>query len=282
MMLNSPSHIHSLLDPARFMRYGTGPGGSSGAAPNSAAAQAYFDRLVPYPTSAREAIYGAFVDALVTAGLDSVFDFLYVNCVENGANALTDVWRTDRQGQEYLLTSGLTFTADSGWSGGTAGNHITSRFDPTTATSPRFARNDAMITCYIGSTATVSQPGIFHATDAAPQTHLTNVVLWPKFGANGSACVNGAEFSFANSGDSSGLYVVQRTTSTLTTVWKNGVSLATDAGASAAIQAGVIRFCSGAQTFRIQGAGKSMTTPQLAAWQTAVETLITAIRGSLP
>lgn len=34
MMLNSPSRIHSLLDPARFMRYGTGPGGASGAAPS--------------------------------------------------------------------------------------------------------------------------------------------------------------------------------------------------------------------------------------------------------
>ena len=283
MMLNSPSHIHSLLDPARFMRYGTGPGGVSGAAPNSAEAQAYFDRLVPYPTSAREAIFGAFVDALVTAGLDEVFDCLYVSCNDNQSNALTDVWRADRQAIIFQATAGLVFTADSGWSGSNNGHYIRSPFNPGTATSPRFTRNDAMVTIYVGSTATVNQILLFQATDAAPQTPLTNIELYPRYGAGTTyVCVNGAEWSCSSGADSSGLYVAQRTGANASELFRNGVSLGTSATASAAVQTGEIRFGFGAQTFRIMGAGKSMTAPQIAAYQTAVETLVTAITGGLP
>lgn len=140
-----------------------------------------------------------------------------------------------------------------------------------------------MILAHIGSTTTINQPAIFQATNAAPSVPLPNIELWPRY-TDGKiyTAVNGVEFDVPAGADTSGTFIVQRTASNLTTVYRNNVSMGTGAGASIAVPAGPIRFGFGAHTLRIMGAGKSMTSPQRDAFETAKNTLLTAIVGSLP
>lgn len=259
--------------------------GFGGASLRNISAQSlqYLSRLVPYPTSARERIYCDFIDGLVSAGLENHFDFLAINCAANEGTSLTNVWSSDYQAIQVKITSGLIFTADSGWSSGSIGHHISSQFNPSTATSPKYTLNDAMVGFWSGSPTTLAETSIFAATLAAPQTPLPQVSLSPRW-TNGISyfCVNSSsDSSAASSITSDGLFIAQRTASNASALYRNNSIVVSSSQASTSVPNGVIRFRCTRPT-RIMFIGKSMNSSQRASFQTLCENLVSSITGGTP
>jgi hypothetical protein len=259
--------------------------GFGGASLRNISAQSlqYLSRLVPYPTSAREKAYCDFIDGLVNAGLGDHFDFLSINCAVNGGTSLTNVWGTQYTAIEIELTSGLTFSANSGWSGGVSGHHISTQFNPAIAISPKYTLNDAMAGFWCSSPTTIAAIQIFAATIANPQTPLAQLSLYPKWSnGNASFCINGAsDLSTASPFNSDGLFIAQRTASNACALYRNNSLILSSSQSSSSVPNGEIRFrC--AHPTRIMFIGKSMNSSQRASFQTLCENLITSITGGIP
>jgi hypothetical protein len=237
----------------------------------------YFNRLAPYPTTARETAMATFIDGIVDAGIQ--FDFLHICMAANRASALTNVFAATPQGVEFWATGGLVFTAQSGWDSGRIGNHVDSRFNP--SLGAYYTQNSAMLTIYIGADTQYNQPAIYCTTDAAPQSLLATPIFYPEWSDNKVyACVNGTEFGLSNT-TTQGLWIAQRTASNLTTVYLDNVSKGTNAGASSAPPNAYMQAM-GIHLTRIWGAGAPMDSTQRAAWQTLVTNLVTALNGGTP
>lgn len=258
------------------------------AAPNSAEAQAWFNRLMPYPTKDQEVILGTFVDALVAAGLANAFDFLYVNCLGNISNALTDVWRTDRQGRIFQSTSGLTFTANRGFSTGTIGHHVDSGFNPSAASGARYTLNNASVFywCHAADGATaIAQDSVFAATEAAGTTPLAQLDWFPKWTGAGNATINincTATATAVNNVGFNRFQLLQRESSTSMKYYgDNDTVIVSSTAASTAMPNGTIRFrCT--HPMSIMGAGRSFNSTERAALQNACEALVNSLTGGLP
>jgi hypothetical protein len=287
-LLRSSSQLVNPMNRQRFMGFGTGAGGS-GETPNSTEAQAWFNRLMPYPTASRELILGTFVDSLVAAGLGEAFDVLYVNCLENVSNALTDVWRTDRQGRIFQATSGLTFTANRGFSGGVSGNYVDTRFNPSTAVGARYTLNNASI-FYWGHSAdgaaSINQYAVFAATDAAPQTLLSQLgwaPSWSNLAYININCVT--QSSATNSVGYNRFNLVQRTAASGagSTIYygDTNTAIVSSSQASTALPNGTIRFRMSHPT-SIMGIGRSLNSAERVALRAACIALVTSLTGGLP
>lgn len=139
-----------------------------------------------------------------------------------------------------------------------------------------------MMGCYIKSTASINAITIFNATDAAPATPLGDIWLSPKYDAtNSTSGVNGGYATPTTVPNSSGLFIAQRTASNLQKFYRNGTEFASAADASTALSSAMIRLHP-RQEVRLWFFGKSMSAPQIAGFQTLVETLVTDITGGLP
>jgi len=289
MLLNSPSRIHGMLSDRKGMRYGTGPGGASGATPNSAEAQAYFNRLVPYPTAPREVIFSTFVDALVDAGMGSAFDFIFINCQDNITNALTNVWSTNYQGRIFQNTSGLTFTANRGFSAGASGHNVDTTFNPTTATGAKYTLNNASV-FYWGHSADGAGPiaaqAVYAAAEGAGETILPQLEWLPKWtGGAPDAGLNincATPVYAANNVGYNRFNIIQRESSTVSKYYgDDNTAILTSSQTSTALPNGSIRFrCAHPTT--IMGAGRSLTSQERLDLRSAIQALVTSITGGLP
>jgi hypothetical protein len=242
---------------------------------------------MPYPTKDQEVILGTFVDALVAAGLANAFDFLYVNCLGNISNALTDVWRTDRQGRIFQNTSGLTFTANRGFSTGVIGHHVNSNFNPSTAVGARYTLNDASVFywCHAADgAANVAQYAVFAATDAAPTTFLPQLQWFPRWtSGNGGGAINCTTQPFAaNTVGYNRFNIFQRESSTAVRYYGDtNTAIVSATQASTTLPNGSIRFMC-AHPMSVMGCGRSLTSAERVALRAAIMHLITSITGGLP
>lgn len=252
-------------------------GGAGIAAANSPEAQAYFDRLIPYPSTAREAILSAFIDGLVAEGIDDRLDFLHINCHINSGSALTNVFAAAPQAVEYKSTGGLTFTVDEYWSGGGSGHHISANFNPSSF-GGSYTQNDAMLGCFIPSTTQVNQVAIFSATIASPESPLSKITLYPRW-SDGNAywTLNGsADVTTAHGETSDGLWIMQRTASDAQALYRNAALLGSSSQGSTSLDDAIVRFRCTHATSLMFGGG-SLDSTQRAAFSSLASTLIAAM-----
>lgn len=257
----------------------TGCGASGGGAPNSAEAQQFFDRLLTPPVAVREALYVSFIDDLVAAGVWAKLDALYLYTAADEATGLTNLIQTAYQGARHPIFGSVTFTANAGFS--SSGGNVTSNFNPSTASGAHFTRNDACVFAWSYTTTQINGPFVIDL-DGAGAT-IGNVAIFPKWsdGKAYSRCNAGADMGPTNSGNSSGLFLVQRTASNAQAVYRNDSLLGSDSAASTALANGDLCVrCN--HNARIFGIGASLTAGERTALYNALVTYITAVTGGVP
>lgn len=247
--------------------------------PNSAEAQQFYDRLLTPPTTAREALYNALIDGLVADGVWAKLDVLNVCCAFDEGTALENLIQLSYQSAREQSAGAATFTADAGWSDGAILRRVTTNFNPSTASAPKFTRNDGMVAVWLYSTATVDQSALdIGAAGAA----LGTIEIYPKYSDNKTYTnVNGTEFGPTAGADSSGFYIAQRTGANATAVYRNDTQLGTDAAASAAVSnANIFVRCQHAT--RAYAVGSSLSAGERTALYNRLTTFITSITGGVP
>lgn len=261
---------------------GGGGGGGAPADPgNSPESQQFFDRLMTPPSSARETIYADYIDGLVVAGVWANLDALYVMCAADEGTIMTNLIQEAYQATRSESASTLTITADVGVSSGSIAKKFNSNFNPTTAVSPKYTRNDAHVSVWISDVTQENVPAIDQGV-AGGSNETT--VLYPKWSDNNIYWrVNGAGDVTTGIAAASvaGHTLMQRTGANAQEIFKNGVSVGTNANASAALFNGVICARYG-RNLRLFSIGKSMTSGQVASFNTLTAALITAITGVTP
>lgn len=202
--------------------------------PNSPEAQQFFDRLLTPPTSAREALYNTLIDGLVADGVWVKLDQLCVaaadeaTCLENLVQALPMPGRDQSSGA-------AVYTADAGWSAGAALKNVTTGFNPTTAISPHYVRNDAMAMVVIEG-GSAQNNATFDTGTSGAIVQCTD--LYPNWVGDGKTyfAINAAADTLINPGpaDINGMMILQRTASNASALYHNGVLIGTSTAASIA------------------------------------------------
>ncbi len=255
-----------------------------GGATNSTEVQQFFDRLISLPSTTQQTNYANLIDGLVTAGVFSKLDFLYVYAAADEAAAFTDLVSGTYLGGRQDSTGNSTFTANSGFDGGAAGRQITSGFNPSTASSPKFTRNDGMVGVWSGTTTQINAHLVNLSTGGAVQSF--EVEIYPKWSDNKSYLysrwnVNGTEAGPTNGGDSSGLFIAQRTGANAAALYRNDVLLGSSASASSAVQSKLFNVTP-FHLARAFFAGQSLSVAELTAVYSLLSAYITAVVGSTP
>jgi len=260
-----------------------------GAVGFSAEAQQFFDRLLTPPDDARALVYAAFIDALVAGGVWAKLDGLYVFCAADEGTALTNLVSSNYTATRRESAGTVTFTVDEGVSGGGAVRYLSTQFNPTTAASPNFTQNDAMIGGWSSNDALSTNQQFVGDGDSgtAPAGGDVKMEFYPVY--NGTSTVyfmlNAAGPSITatnpNGTDSSGLFLGQRYNSASQSLLQNGGVIASGAGASSAPNNAQLYFrCVWPTRLGLWGA--SLNTGQRNALQDACENLIASITGGVP
>lgn len=250
-----------------------------GVAPNSSEAQQFYDRLLTPPTTAREAIYNALIDGLVTDGVWAKLDVLNVACAFDEATALENLIQLSYQSAREQSAGAATFTVDAGWSAGSILRRVTTNFNPSTAVSPKFTQNDGMVMAWIYSTAQINQNALGVGVAGVDSG---SIEIYPKYSDNKVyANLNGTEFGPTAGADSSGCFIVQRTASNAAAIYRNDTLLGSDTSASAAVtNANIFLRCE--HSTRAYAVGASLSAGERTALYNRLATFITAVTGGVP
>lgn len=251
-----------------------------GAVPNSAEAQQFFDRLLTPPTTEREALYNALIDGLVADGVWAKLDVLNVCCAFDEATALANLVQTSYLSSREQSAGAAVFTADQGWSAGSVLKRVTTNFNPSTASSPKFTRNDAMVGCWIYSTGTVGQNAMGIGNAGAD---IGTIEIYPKYNSTDAyfALNNPPDTTATAGANSSGFFLVQRTASNASAMYRNDSSIGTSSVASTALSnANIFVRCE--HSTRAYVVGASLTSGQRTALYNRLSTFITGVTGGIP
>jgi len=219
---------------------------AAGVAANSAEAQAFFDRLTtpPTPGGARESAYASCIDLLVSAGVFAKLDCLYLFAAVDEATAFTNLIQTPFQAGRYQSTGAADFTVDVGFSGGLAGEHITTNFNPSTAAG-KYAQNSACVG--IWETDGTQRNSITACVETAISAIIAGLAIYPKWSdGNSYTDINSsADFTGANAGDSTGLFMAVRSGSNTANLFRrtsavSETTIGSSAAASTALPNGII------------------------------------------
>jgi hypothetical protein len=193
----------------------------------SAEATAFFARLGTPPTDARKAQYDTLISALVAGGVWAKLDILYVTAAASSATALTNLKQSAYPASFYVNTA--AFTVDQGFMGA-AGTRVTTGFIPSTA-GGNFALNSASIGAW--TTTAGLNAGALVGQRSTPTS--SRAFIYPRTGGNTLTWVNSNGGNSIAAASSAGFWVASRTASNLTTTYKDGVSLGTNAQPSGAL-----------------------------------------------
>lgn len=137
-----------------------------------AQASAFFQRLASQPSAARKALYNTMISALVSAGVWSKLDTLYMFAAADQATALTNLVSASF-GATAVGTP--TFTTDQGFTGAT-GKYVDSNFNPSTA-GGQFQQNSASAFAWGSLVAGIAGATIGNATD----TNSNPAEIYPRY-----------------------------------------------------------------------------------------------------
>jgi hypothetical protein len=171
-------------------------------------------------SDARKTAYDALITSLVSDGVFAKLDALYVFAAPDATTALLNLV----QNLYNATNSGATFTADAGYTGDGSSAFIDSGFNPSTASTPNFVQDSAVI--FGWSNTIVAEQGVLVGD---PVAVTGNNAIYPE-SAGGTAffLVNGSNYnvSASNGGASKGLYAANRSSSLNLAGYKDGASFA--------------------------------------------------------
>ncbi len=256
---------------------GSGSGGSSG----SAEATAFLARTTGLDATHTNA-YTALIDGLVSDGVWSKLDALYIFATQDATTANLNLISTSYPASP---SGSPTFTADNGYTGASSGpKNIHTGFIPSTASSPKFTRNSAHISMWGLNNinpggATVMGSG---TSGAITGMHIRYVDNNSYYYCNSS----GNDLVVANA-SSVGHFLANRSTSSAAQGYKNGSSVVTNnSSTSTAVTAQEIYVCGqndngaafgvGNQT-AMASIGSSLNSTEAGNFYTRLRTYMTAV-----
>lgn len=252
---------------------------SVGATVFEAETDALIARMVPAPDTDHKADIDTLIAALKSASVWSKLDGFYVNCAPFGSQ-ITENWVSSKYDQ---ANEGGTFTANSGVAGNGSSAYLNTAFNPATATSPNFQRNSAHLWAFSLTTAASAagyEVGSDGASGWALSTGRSDQANAPRGGLNDSWA------NYPVQADCKGMYVISRTSSNLTTMYKNGASIGTSAaastGAPASYDMAALRYNAIYSDKKLAGwgFGGGLTSGDVSAMSAAVIAYLTA-RGAI-
>ncbi len=221
---------------------------------NSVQSQQFYDRLLTAPTGTREAAYNALISGLNDSGVSTLLDFLYVFAAADYMSASINLI----SGASYAATVNQVgpYLADR-YIG--ASNILDFGFNPSVAT--KFSRNSASLFAWNLNTTAIPGYMIGSQTDESHispyNNNVSNHTLWAINSA--SEVDSGAIVS-----DASGFWLVNRTASTVSSIWRNNSQIATSSVASINPTNASMRASSNAHIAAV-GAGSGLTTQLMSA-----------------
>jgi hypothetical protein len=198
-----------------------------GAPAHSAQTLAYLARTVGGNEGGNGANIATLIDGLVSDGVWAQLDCLYILAQQNVTDAQLNLIGTSYP----IILDGSTFVSYNGFSGFTTG--LNTGFNAATAPSPNYTQNSANygIWSKLVANETAAQIGTSANGIAGESNILNNYSGTAFYGRINST--TGTSASVAQPG-SKGLFVTERTSSSSTTLYWNGVSqgIVTDPSAS--------------------------------------------------
>lgn len=264
----------------------SGAAAAGDAAPNSAEAQQFYDRLLtpPTPGGAQEGLYGAFIDGLVADGVWDKLDHLTLFFAgDSEGDALTNLVSGKYNAARAQSSGRLTFSLKQHYSGGGAYRVITTNFNPATAASAKFRRDDAMFGVWIASPDQVNQAAFAdgHAV-AGAWTNKGKVGLFPKWSSGNCIWnINGSSRTFPAPENGSGFFLVQRTGPASAALYHNNTLLDTDSSASTGL-CDEFLYSPCQHAIRALVIGGALSEAQRTSLYNRLAALVTAITGGLP
>lgn len=239
---------------------------------NSPTSQQFFDRLLTPPTVVREALYSDLINSLVSTGVWSKLDVLYLFAATDIGTALVNLVSGKYQAFLTLLNNLPSFVADRGFTGANL-SLIESGFSPSTATAANYQLNDAMVMAAIDTSLSLDQfdHAIALSADIATWISPRNNSDLAKFAVNCASFQN-----VTNSGAQSGIWLAQRTSSSASELFRDNSSIGTSAIASSALPSGNLRSGSAYQLTAF-AAGASLNSGQRGALQSAIAAYMAAV-----
>lgn len=186
--------------------------------------------------------YTTMICGLVTDGIFTSFDGLYIFATQTQANALLNLVSSSFP---VTVTGTVTFTADQGFSGSLAASDLDTGFNPSTAPSPKFVQDSATSALWrINGTAVAGdqwrQGG--HPTVNSLFAQFTDTHMYCDVNASSDDGVGVVVATAA------GLAGCVRSASTGYTYYKNGSSIGTRTNTSTAIVSGDFQYLEGTGT----------------------------------
>jgi len=224
------------------------------AAPADSAELTQFLARITAPTAPRKAAYAALIDGLVVDGVWSLIDALYIMAAADAATA-----RTNLKQSSYGLTpsgSGLTFTADRGYTGNGSSGWINTGYDPNTAGGnfPSTGNSGTLAAYCLTSETTGGFAYAMHTGGAVSY-------IAPLFGGDIYINIGGGGYNSTAGANQRGNVMAVRTSSAASamTIYKNGTSSAAGGGATAGGSIGAIAL------FAATGGGGSFLAQEMCA-----------------
>lgn len=246
-----------------------------------ASAQAFFDAMPTPLTAAQESLINTFIEGLKTDSLWNKIDGGNFLCLSTAAQCYVD-FKVPSRVATVAGSPTFTFVANRQFTpSGAAGqtDYIDTGFVPSSA-GGQFTRNSAMVAIYSVTAGQNAQAdiGANGATDFYMRCRTATDAT--------TGASNSGTATFASGvTDGSGFFIFTRTTSTLTTVYRNGSSIGTNPAASSGLCDAAIRY------MQIQGFvgstrgasfacfGGGLSAAEVALLNTRVQTVITGLRA---
>ena len=182
--------------------------------------------------------YDTLICGLVTDGIFTKLDVLYVFATDTTTNALLNLKSSSFNG---TVTGSLTFNANVGYTGTGATNYIDTGFNPTAA-SGNFTQNSGTIGAYIRTSRAVDQGYISIGTQA---NNFTFILPFGQFADLFQYAVNSVTPNTAANTNAQGQWIVSRTGATAIAAQKNGAAFDSGTNVSGAIDnANILVFAS--------------------------------------
>ena len=247
---------------------------------HSAQALAYLARTVGGNEGGNGTNIATLIDGLVSDGVWSNLDCLYVLAQQNQTDAQLNLIGTSYNLTSVgLLRSSVAFTSYVGFSGFSSGIYLTTSFNPATATSPKFVQNAASLGAWGSGTSGESQP--IMGNDGGAIAGLSHI--YTDVSGSFYARVNGVVGGVPSTG-AAGLYVGDRSSSATAVPYYNGAAQTAQAATSnlplnAIILIGTAPNVSGGtgQTISAAFIGASLGSAGQLALYTRLRTYMTAV-----
>jgi hypothetical protein len=191
----------------------------------STEAQQFFDRITD-PGSTRKTHYATLIDGLVSDGIWTKLDALWITAADIAGNAVINL-----KSSSFSMTNhSATFEADRGYTGDGATAYIDTGYNPTTA-SGNFTTNAGHISAW-GRTSRASATEALIGLGNSGTSYRS--VLMPRFADFLYCTINsdsGGPQTFSNT-SSNGFFVNNRSGLNAVQGYRNGSSLGTEAATS--------------------------------------------------